>query len=403
MPRFMRRIGVGAMLLGCTRSEISNAGVNVTDSAGVVIVTHRGPRLDTTLLQVDGNPGIRIGGDSTDPRYALEGARNAVRLSDGRIVVAIGRTQELRFFDSLGQFTKAVGRKGRGPGEFDHLVSVYRGKSDSLYAYDNSLMRITVFDSAGGVVRVIPLSPFQRRLPEPALGRFANGGWLMAVTERDSRVATHKQRVTFRTGVVRYDNQGRPLRNVGWLAVDRVFIVSSPKGGGAFHDVPFAPRSQLTVRGDSYYLADGREYRIEVRDTTGGLMRVVRRAESAARLTQQDIEAFRKRELEQATDEESRRMVTMWLDATPYPDAIPALARLEVDGADRLWVQRFSAELGTDAPWDVYDSSGRSLGSVTLPRGLNVTDIGSDFVLGIRQDETGVHRIELYRLRDQTR
>ena len=53
-----------------------------------------------------------------------------------------------------------------------------------------------------------------------------------------------------------------------------------------------------------------------------------------------------------------------------------------------------------DAPseWVVFDGSGRMLGSVTTPAGLEVTEIGEDFVLGIWRDELDVQHVQLYEL-----
>src|SRR5687768_6424747 len=101
MPRFARFALVLLATLGCSGSESPGGGVKVTDSAGVVVVTHRANLRDTSLIAIDKEPQVRIGGDSPDPRYVLEDFRGAVRLSDGRIVVALRRTQELRYYDSL--------------------------------------------------------------------------------------------------------------------------------------------------------------------------------------------------------------------------------------------------------------------------------------------------------------
>ena len=46
----------------------------------------------------------------------------------------------------------------------------------------------------------------------------------------------------------------------------------------------------------------------------------------------------------------------------------------------------------------MFDPRGVMLGSVYLPEGLRVTQIGDDFVLGIWQDEPGVESVRQYAL-----
>ena len=46
----------------------------------------------------------------------------------------------------------------------------------------------------------------------------------------------------------------------------------------------------------------------------------------------------------------------------------------------------------------MFDPDGNLLGSVEVPYGLTVLDIGDDYVLGSALDELQLERIELYRL-----
>jgi hypothetical protein len=48
----------------------------------------------------------------------------AVRLSDGRIVVADGLSREARYFDVGGEALQTVGGQGEGPGELRFLYSI---------------------------------------------------------------------------------------------------------------------------------------------------------------------------------------------------------------------------------------------------------------------------------------
>ena len=53
----------------------------------------------------------------------------------------------------------------------------------------------------------------------------------------------------------------------------------------------------------------------------------------------------------------------------------------------------------TDVPrWTVFDSTGVLLGEVVTPRGLTVTSIGTDWMLGTWSDRTGAPHVRVHRI-----
>ena len=73
---------------------------------------------------------------------------SARRLSDRSILVANSGGFELLLFDSSGRFQRAIGRKGKGPGEFQGPISLFAWRADSVAVYDPATLRWTVFDPA---------------------------------------------------------------------------------------------------------------------------------------------------------------------------------------------------------------------------------------------------------------
>lgn len=78
-------------------------------------------------------------------------------------------------------------------------------------------------------------------------------------------------------------------------------------------------------------------------------------------------------------------------------DQLPAYSRVLVDDEGAIWVER-GAELAPVVTYDVFDTDGAFLGEVGLPR-LRLFQIGEAFVAGVSQDEVGVERVEVLRLR----
>lgn len=153
-------VGFGCEREGPVPHSPSEITVATSDRAGVSIVESYGSQSPKTSV-TEAEPGplrdssmmvpelvephvLEIGAVSGEVPYLFDNIVNAVRLSNGTIVVANAGTRELRFFDSSGRFLYAQGRQGEGPGEYRTLTGLWRMGGDTLVAYDRSLGRMTV-------------------------------------------------------------------------------------------------------------------------------------------------------------------------------------------------------------------------------------------------------------------
>src|SRR5687767_7351757 len=84
-------------------------------------------------------PMLQIGSADGKEPYLLSRVRAAIRLDDGRIVVANGGSAEIRIYDAKGTFQKALGRRGQGPGEFDNLTWIAATSGGTIAAWDSPL------------------------------------------------------------------------------------------------------------------------------------------------------------------------------------------------------------------------------------------------------------------------
>jgi hypothetical protein len=85
---------------------------------------------------------------------------------NGAGTVAVGQPQDhlVKFFNSGGRLLGAVGRSGRGPGEFSFLTRA-GWTGDTLWVYDGVQRRFTLIGPDRDVLRVIPQPPAGRPPP----------------------------------------------------------------------------------------------------------------------------------------------------------------------------------------------------------------------------------------------
>jgi hypothetical protein len=76
----------------------------------------------------------------------LDSDYNIVRTDNhGRYFVFGGLQPHFWVFDSSGRVTQRIGQSGEGPGEFGMIMEVTIGPADSLFVFDASLLRVTVY------------------------------------------------------------------------------------------------------------------------------------------------------------------------------------------------------------------------------------------------------------------
>jgi hypothetical protein len=394
----------------CERGTVQGAAVTARDSAGVRIVESSAPAWEPgqewTIAQ---EPETVIGRlDGAEP-YLLSSVRDALRLSDGRIVVANGGTNELRVFDPEGRFLGSLGGRGKGPGEFDNLGSLHLLPGDSLAAWDPLLRRLTVFRQDGRVAREWTVGSLAVFMP-PILGVFEDGSLLSASSGprspgqptdqvyRDSLVW-----VRVRPGSTEMDVIG------GGPGAEQMLVT---RGSSTQNYQVLFGRTSLTAGApDRWFAADNGRYEIAVRSPTGQLIALIRRSVEPPPVTPEVLQAVREVESRRQERAEASMREIMAARGHTYEDrrlrgeevphhpTMPFFDRLLPNERGNLWVRDYRPTPDAPQRWSVFDRSGRWLGELQTPVGIEVYQIGDDFLLGRATDEMDVPFVHLYRLR----
>ena len=105
--------------------------------------------------------------------------------------------KQVGVFDQYGGLKRVLGSRGEGPGEFGHINHIVVGSGDTLYVYDHSLLRRTVFDPDHEFVRTERLPAFMRHmvpLPSPrmivssSINTRERVGWPLHVVAADGTI-----------------------------------------------------------------------------------------------------------------------------------------------------------------------------------------------------------------------
>ena len=381
--------------VGCGGAGGSGSAT-VRDSAGVTIVEYAERARDTLPWSIASQPLVEIGAVEGDEAYQLSSVSGVRRLSDGRIVIADEGTAHLRIFDPTGRHLVTTGRKGEGPGEFEGLSGLFVGPGDTLLAYDSNLKRVSVFTPDGEFVRSFTLD-FAQGVPL-LVGRFADGTFLAtrAFTfvpgDIDAVVPDSQPVYHFAADGSLMDSTGR------WLATE--WYMHGTGGQTWASSLPFGRRMAVAVAPAGFYVGSSGQYEIEWRDPAGSVRRILRITAPPRPVTGDDWERVKAARLRDVPDQQRPRQERM-LAEMPVPSTRPAFGVLRTDPDGNLWVADAVVSSEDPRSWTVFDSSGQMLGLVTTPPGLDVRDIGRDYILAVAKDELDVQHVRLFVLEKQ--
>ena len=401
---------LGVLHVGCMLFvPATGSAQTVRDSAGIrIVVSARPSWTPVQQLHLAPTPSLTIG-DRDGEAYLLSGVKGAMRLSDGRIVLANGGSNELRFFDASGVHIKSVGGKGDGPGDFRRIRSATRLVGDTIAVlHENTVL--SLFTSSGAFIKrtreLAPLNEMRASGTTKGAMLALNGG-VRVIISVPIRPTTGSvgTRSAARALHVLADMRDSVLRDLGQYPF--MEMISETTGPGK----PWLGAEEVFFStGSKFYVGYGNEYAIRRYSAKGDLEQIVRRAWTPAAITPKDISTFVEEWLvlwskkPGALDSDRKDL----LDDN-YATTLPAFSALIADQTGRLWVRAPKAIDGAVAgslndhsigqsTWSVFGTDGRWLGDVTMPARFAPTEIAADYVLGIARDDDGVQTVVRYTL-----
>jgi hypothetical protein len=341
----------------------------------------------------------------TTPDAELVRVVAALRMPNGKLVVAdAGRRQLLRF-SSNGTFERVIGREGSGPGEFVRLLWMGRHGLDSIATHDGSQFRYSIFTDSGFVRQaVLQKAEHLFQIETFMIGLLADGSPVVTTGSSISlgdRGPARTERQVF--PVVRYHPDGRPDRLLGrytGFEIQVSPIREGPRTGGFSRGLRlFGTTSSFGISGAQLIVADNSQFQFDVTDATGQLIRRVRRAVPRQSVLPSHLSAHADELVSGIQDAGQRARRRERYASQPHAPVFPAMdPRLMVDADERIWLGSFKRPGDREQTWWIFGVDGAMLGRVTVPASLTIMDAGSDYLLGVWRDADGMQTVRLYQL-----
>ena len=398
-------IGIVA-LTSCSASQRPSGSASGRDSAGIAIIESPAP------LWAAGH-GWTVADSPTVDLAGIGSPEAALRLSDGRIVVADGGPVGLRYFSREGHPLYDVGRAGDGPAELRSIFQLDLAAADTVAVYDLAQRTLFLFDPngalAGSVVVAESLAPRGTNgyLPK---GITADGRYLLQQDEVAFPFAGAPGAIlTDSTRLFWLSRQGRFTDSTSRLVAGELFGFELEAGRGQRMVTPLArplaPALRVVTGGGMVWAGSGAAWEILGYDAQGRAARLLRIPRERVPLTPALRDSFITRyraRVAGAAPLSVPSQLAEGIGAAPFSDRLPAYNELLAGEDSTLWVQHVGLLEGLpgDASlvWTVFGADGRWLGEVTMPPQFRPTAAGHGWILGLWRDPAGATHVRLFPL-----
>jgi hypothetical protein len=365
----------------------------VRDSAGIVIVENDAAMAESGW-HVSAEPLLQIGVAQGNAPYEFDDIEAVWRLADGRIVVADGGSRQIRFFDAAGAFLYARGSRGAGPGEYTDVPQLVATIGDTLHVFDDELMRISVLDGEGRLVRTVRVNPPDGPFSPALAGVFADGSYVIQARPHFFLPDEYAGVPADTTIYFRYGADG-VMRDTLLRSPTRQYFFLSTPTMRRIVPMPFGTTPVHAFGGGRLALGHTGRYQIDFVQHNARVHRIVRAAREPVPVTPADIQRFRDDRLSRPSREPQPQRAAL-LDRLPHGPLAPFFRDLRIDEDGNLWVEEFRHPVDTEPVWTIYDADGRAVGRVATPPGLDIRWIGRDRMIGIWRDDFGVEHVRVY-------
>ena len=304
--------------------------------------------------------------------------------SQGRILVADNSQPGFRVFAPDGTLAHEIGSEGEAPGEFEQTPFLYVSVSDSVYAFDLSSNRLTVYSPGSyELARTLSLSEDRSSGASPT-------DVLAALPDK---LVVQFEHVPPRDPAVNNDGftEIKILDYAGQVLLDSLVLIPSMQhtliSDEAFSTpIPFPRsfgRSSFVVVGSDDVIHAGWNESISIRTASldGSVAGEFTIPHSAVPVTSNEKDA------------EAARYLGGWQDQLrdDMPDTKPAFNAMVPDDNGQLWLKLSRPEDAVLAEWLVVEAhSGRISAKASLPATAEIMTIRQGRAYGILDEDVAV-------------
>ncbi len=252
---------------------------------------------------------------------------------EGKIYGLDIKEQKIKVFDNNGEFLRAIGKQGQGPGEFGLAAGIQLTGDNLLMVEDNAQRRLILFKPTGEFVRYISLAD---KIGLVSLILDAQGNYL----GREVVFSDDNEKMFF--VAKKFDQDLKPL-----FTFDKI-EAPIPGPNTKTNYMEMMSFYQFGPEGNIYY-GRNKNYDIKIYSPEGKHIRTIEKEYDRTKLIQEDID-----EMFAGSPDKS------YMERFEFPEYFPPYQSFRLDEQGRLFVRTFTkGKAKGEYVVDVFDTEGR--------------------------------------------
>lgn len=395
------------LIAACAGAGESSWAGTITDSAGIAMVQNPEHGVWAAGKGWTVQEALSIGEMAGDANYQFGLIAGVDVDQAGNVYVLDQQGQDVRVYDATGKYLRTIGQPGSGPGEIGRNAAGLEVMGDQVYVADLGNQRLSRFSLEGealGDTHIDFAKAIPARWDEMPSGRLVVQLRHLQFTGPDAAPTGDAIRAV--------NDDGTFGDTVGMLPAGETITMT----GGRPQIKMFSPEPIWDAsEGGSLVSGRNNEFRLEVRDASGAVKRIIMRSITPKPVTDRDKQVIRNtiRELaaKQAPGAPSAAL-DAYVSSIQFGDNYPMFASLALGPEGSIWAQRVRSgeelaggEKGTfdaqdlgSTDWDVFDAEGRYLGVVTFPGRYQPVRVVGDRFYGVAKDQLDVQTVKVYQV-----
>lgn len=276
-----------------------------------------------------------------------------------------------------------------------------------MYFDDAGNRRVNVFDHSGQYLRTFRfegITEFGYTSIAATAGGFIVGTALRNATLQGPPGSLIEMKQQFAL----YDSTGRLIRTLFEAALQPRYV-NEFKGRTHYPQLPLTENPKVVASATEVFLLRNDAAEIEVYSLGGQRTRTIKLPGTLGE-TRNEWPKFRASALASIARDRAARpndnlsplYQHLYESALPLRQFMPYASEMLMGGDGNIWIDRFHLTDDKVRHWEVISVAGKTLGTLTTPKGLDVYQIGSDFVLGKERDSLDVEMVRMYGLKAST-
>lgn len=326
-------------------------------------------------------------GNQEDENYTFYRAVFIEVDKDGNIFVLDGGNCRIQKFDKNGKHIQTIGKRGQGPGEFEHPNHINLDSKGNIYVRD--MNRVHKFNKNGEFVRCLPLSEYKR----PWYGVTKEGNFLGIVLTKTSEEMTEDI-------VLESSEEGR-LKTIKSYPVGRFHeIYEGISMGNPYSGRPFfCPlNEELAAYGHSS------EYKLFIINSLGEIVLIIEKDEPPKTITKEEKDRFADNfiKLHKRSDPRLKLKKSDIKKRFEFLKNKPFFSWMLKDDIGRIYISEYRKQpfTGKSLFYDLFNNEGYYLYRVKMPSHIDMIIKNGNIYRVTHDPDTGYYKVKRYKIKN---